>query len=215
MRVMIFSLNKSMLLIVNDYPVFMVVWNLILLIIPFFIFSFLVKFYKKNKFKSSRSKITTLFLFLLWVLFIPNTAYIITDVRHLLDYCPVNSKSRVCPSSAWMIMFFFLYAIIGWVFFVIFLAKMRKFVKKVFGEMLGNIFIITIIPLVSLGVLIGLVDRFNSWDLFIRPLSIFENMLMYITNFYYLRNFLVFTLGFYLLYFIGDFLFKDKFKKYG
>lgn len=213
----IFFLNNEhfAVLAINDYPVLMVFWNLFLLIVPFFLFIVLVGLLRKSGFKKVQDKLIGVFLFLLWVLFIPNTAYVITDVRHLLDYCPADSYSRVCAPNAWMIMFFFMYSLLGWVFFTVFLAQMKGFIKDIFGAKISNIFVILIIPMISLGVLIGLVDRFNSWDVFLRPLAIFENMLVYITSFYYFRNFLIFTIGLYFMYFLGDFLFKDKFKRYG
>ena len=198
---------------INDYSILMVFWNLFLLFIPFLLFLFLVKLFRKNKFEKKSDKALGILLFVSWVLFMPNTAYLITDIRHLLDYCPLGSPFKVCVANAWMIMFFFIYSLSGWIFFVIFLSQMRNFTKSIFGARISLIFIVSIIPLMALGVLIGLVDRFNSWDIIVRPLVIFENMLVYITSFYYFRNFFIFTIGLYILYFLGDFLFKDKLKK--
>jgi len=197
---------------INDYPIFMIFWNLLLLMVPFFLFILLKWYYKKNKFKKTGHKFLAALIFFLWVLFIPNTIYIITDIRHLLNYCPENYP-RICAPNAWMIMFFFVYAFFGWVFFILLLSQMKSFLKKVFDKKIANLFIIIIIPLVALGVLLGLVDRFNSWGVFVYPLAILKIVLIYITSFYYFRNLLVFIIGLYILYFLGDFLFKDKFKK--
>ncbi len=196
---------------VNRYPLIMVFWNLFLLIIPFFLADLLKQYYIKTKFKELVSKLVAFLLFFLWLLFIPNTAYVITDVRHLLDYCPRAAyNAHICPENAWMIMFFFIYALFGWIFLVYLLRQMKNLINKVFKNKFGEYFIIIVIPLISIGLLIGLIQRFNSWDFFIRPLAIFESMLKYVTSFIYFKNLLVFTIGLYILYYGGDFLFKKK-----
>lgn len=196
---------------INDYPVLMIVWNLLLLAVPFFLFVLLESYWRDNKFKNLKEKIIASCLFFLWLIFIPNTVYIITTVRHLLNYCPAGSYNPfidVCPANVWMIIFFFIYASLGWIFFVLFLRQMKDFLKKVFNKNIACLFIAIVIPLISLGVLLGLINRFNSWDAFLHPLAILKTMLIYITDVHYFGNFLVFTLGLYALYFAGEFLFK-------
>jgi len=198
---------------INGYPVLNIFWNLFLLIIPFWLGAGLAIYWRKNKFKKIYQKILAIILGFLWLLFIPNTAYIITDVRHLLDYCPRNYYQRVCPEGAWMIIFFFIYASIGWVAFVFLLNQMKRVIKNIFGKNISRIYIWLIIPLISLGVLLGLINRWNSWEFPLCPWPIFQNILMYITNINYFRNWLVFTIALYILYFAGNFLFKERVSK--
>ncbi len=200
-------------LVVNDYPILMVAWNLFLFLIPFFLFLLLKKLYLKSGFKKIYEKVTGLLLFFIWLLFVPNVPYVITDVRHLLNYCPIDSYLNVCTQNAWMIMFFFVYSIFGWIFFVLFLNQMKNLILKIFSKKISQLFIIIVIPSISLGVLLGLLNRFNSWYFFQNPLLIFRSMLMYITDINYFINFVGFTIGLYILYFIGNFLFRRKFKK--
>jgi len=196
---------------INGYPLIGVLWNIFLLSIPVFLLIFLKKIYKKNKFKSFFEKILAFFVFFLWLIFMPNSAYLITDVRHLLDYCPVDSSYRVCSENSWMILFFFIYASVGWISFVYFLEQMRFFLIKVFNKKIEFFFIFTIIPLVSLGVLLGLLMRRNSWDLFIRPLEVLKELLLFFTNGIYFFNFIFFTISFFVLYFVGRKIFKTNF----
>lgn len=195
---------------VNGYPFLMIIWNVFLALIPFFLFLFLADSWRKTKFKKKSEKFLAIILFFIWFIFLPNSAYLIVGVRHLLDYCPPYSANSVCVSSAWEIMYFFILSIFGWIFFIIFLKQMRSLLAKIFSPKISQIAIFSMIPLISLGVVFGLTERFNSWDIFFNPLAIFQNLLRYMTEWQYFRNFLVFTAGYYVLYFLGDFLFKEK-----
>jgi len=194
---------------VNDYPVLVILWNILLLFIPFLLCVYLIKFWQRSGFRKLWQKTLALFLGFLLLIFIPNTAYIITDVRHLAKYCPISSASHICPENVWMIMFFFVYAIFGWVALVVLLNQMKKFIIEIRSRKIGDIFIWLIIPLISLGVLLGLVSRFNSWEFFLYPTAILESMLVYFIDFVYFMNWLAFTAGLYILYFFGNWLFKD------
>jgi hypothetical protein len=92
---------------------------------------------------------------------------------------------------------------------------MRELLAKIFNPVVAKIVILAIIPILSLGVLFGLTERYNSWDFFIYPLAIFHNLLRYITSWVYFRNWFVFTAGYYVLYFFGTVIFKTKLAKGG
>jgi|WetSurMetagenome_2_1015567.scaffolds.fasta_scaffold04658_7 uncharacterized membrane protein len=195
---------------VNDYPFLMMVWNLFLAILPFFIFLVFRRYWKKTKFKKTGQKIIAALIFFFWFIFLPNAAYLIVDNRHLLNYCPADSSYGVCVAGAWQIMFFFCYSVIGWIFFVIFLVQMKKMLAEIFNKKKATLAVYVLIPMVSLGVLLGLTERFNSWDVFAHPLAISAGLLRYITDWQYLWNLAVFIVGYYLLYFLGDYLFGKK-----
>ena len=105
-------------------------------------------------------------------------------------------------------MFFFVYGCIGWISFVFLLNQMKgfiiKFSGKKNGKKNGRIFIWIIIPLISMGVLLGLINRWNSWDFFIHPILVFKSSIIYLINFIYFKNWAVFTIGLYVLYFAGN-----------
>lgn len=198
---------------INGYQIFTVFWNLILLLVPYFAVLALIKYKNVYGFKKLRGKFFAGIIGFIWLLFIPNTAYIINDVRHLLNYCPADSYYRVCANNAWMIMFFFTYASLGWVAFVYLVNQMKEFLKEILGEKIALIFKIIIVPLVSLGVLLGLLNRWNSWEIFIYPADFFKHLSLYFTNFIYFRDWLIFSIFLYILYFGGNYLFKEKLKK--
>jgi uncharacterized membrane protein len=195
---------------VNDYPFLMMVWNLLLAFIPFFIFLGLNSYWKKTKFKKIGQKIIAALIFFGWFIFLPNAAYLIVGSRHLLNYCPIDSFYNVCATGAWQIMYFFCYSVIGWIFFVIFLEQMKKLLTGIFNKKKAEMITYFFIPLVAWGVLLGLTERFNSWDVFLHPLAILVSLLRYITDWQYLWNLIVFIMGYYLLYFLGDWLFGRR-----
>ena len=181
-------------------------WNLFLLIIPFFLCKNLIKLRRKSKFSKWHQKLIAACLGFIWLLFIPNSAYIITGGRHLLNYCPLNYY-KVCAENAWMIMFFFTYAVIGWVAFVYLVNQMKILVNEIWGKLAVKIYIWSIVPVISLGVLLGLINRWNSWEILIYPVAIAKDALKYFTDFMHFKNWLIFTIFLYILYFIGDYLF--------
>jgi uncharacterized membrane protein len=194
---------------VNDYPLIGVIWNVFLSLIPFFLFFYLAKLWRKNSFQKNSQKVLGFFVFAVWLLFLPNAAYIITDVRHLSDYCSSINYFRVCPESAWMIMFFFVYAAFGWVTFVFALSLMNKLLSEIFSTRIAQAMVAFILPLSALGVLLGLLNRWNSWEILSQPRNIFESLSYYFFDWEYFKNWLFFSLGLFLLYYLGQFLFHD------
>lgn len=195
---------------IGEQPLFAILWNLLLLVIPFLVVVLLYKYFKVFPAKGVWKWIVLAVGGAVWLLVVPNSVYIITEVRHLLDYCPAGSLQNVCVSRAWMIIFYFIYSIIGWVAFVLLLEQMRDFLSWVFNKRSAQVFIVVIIPLISLGLMLGLINRFNSWEAVTEPLKILDVMLIYFTNPQYFINWSVFTAGLYILYFFGNILFKNR-----
>ncbi|MEA3398427.1 MAG: DUF1361 domain-containing protein [Patescibacteria group bacterium] len=206
-------LNNEVILLynlnINGYPLFCVFWNLFLVFIAFLITRALILFCEKNNLAKTGNKIFVFLLGILWLVFIPNTAYLVVIIRHLLNFCPDNYY-RVCVNNAWMVPFFFIYALIGWIFFVILTRRIKNLISGLFGGACSKIFIICVIPLISLGVLLGLINRWNSWELFINPIIIAEDVYQYLSQASRIINWAAFTLFFYLLYYIGNIVLKDK-----
>jgi uncharacterized membrane protein len=85
--------------------------------------------------------------------------------------------------------------------------------KKLFNELSGMILPVVVIPLTSIAVMFGLLERFNSWDMLTKPWSIAEvafGYFLYSTHFF---NFLVFTISLYLIYYGFDYFIWQILKK--
>ena len=192
----------------NGYSIAYLAWNLILILVPFFICRFLFFYWRRNKTIDFRKKFITFLLFFAWLVFIPNTAYIITDIRHLINFCPIINANHVCLPGAWLIIFYFCYGAAGWVSYVFLVYQMKVFISQTAGKKAAQIYNILIIPLISLGLMLGLIARFNSWEIFIDPIKILNSSLWFFYKPLYLQTFLVYTLSLYILYFSGRKLFK-------
>lgn len=194
---------------INDYQLATVVWNIFLASLPLTFYVFLKSYWRRTGLIKFYQKTVAVVLFIFWLLFFPNTAYIITDIRHLLNYCPLDSPDRVCPANAWMIIVFFAYSCSGWVSFYYLLKLMSDLANEIFKKLRPQFFAALIIPLTSLGVLLGLLNRFNSWDVFLYPLWLSQVFLVYFRDLNYFVDWLIFTLFLYLLYFAGDVIFRQ------
>lgn len=193
---------------VNGYPVLSLIWNVALLLLPLGLMIALERYYQQTKFRTLFQQLVAGFLGLFWLAFIPNAAYIITDVRHLTDpYCKMSFYYRVCNEQAWAIIVFFAYAVVGWFSLVWLVRRMRALLIKAQDRRTGDFFIIGLMPLVSLGVMLGLIERWNSWQILTSPRLIFVSSLSYFSDPVKFKNWLIFTIFLYLLYWAGDKLF--------
>jgi uncharacterized membrane protein len=195
---------------IGDYQLATVFFNLLLILIPFGIYKLLVWYWQRTRFIKPSQKILAGLAFFFWLIFIPNTAYVISEVRHLLNYCPTGAAFKVCEQGAWIILFFFTYAVIGLISYYYLLAAMSRLFEKIFGKTAARIFILAIIPVIALGVLLGLLNRWNTWELFIYPLDLMKTLISYVSVPQNLGNWLIYSLFLYIFYFGGNRLFKDR-----
>jgi uncharacterized membrane protein len=191
-------------LTINGYAIIYIPWNFILGILPFFL-CYLV--FKKTWLTGYMEVFYRFFWFFIWLLFIPNTAYIITDVRHINGFCSTNYHN-ICPENAWMIVFFFVYGLIGWILYYYTLEQMLYYLRTKFSEKISFIFTLLIIPTISLGILLGLINRLNSWDIFKRFETVIESALFYFTKIEAIALLIAYSLSLYGLYYLGKFILK-------
>ena len=132
------------------------VWNLFLAWLPL-LFAWLAV-------KWRRRPLLPLAAAFLWLLFFPNAPYLVTDLIHLR---PIN------PVPLWFDMILLLdYALLGLFLCFTSLSIMHGLVDGRFGALAGWLFALGAISAGGLGVYIGRFLRWNSWDLFTRPLSL-------------------------------------------
>lgn len=137
------------------------VWNLFLAFIPYFI-----------SVKASETAIKKKRKFFLWVfvwlLFIPNAFYIITDLFHLdmNEQVPLWYDLALLLSFAWS----------GLLFGILSVRQMEKLFEQFFNKKFDLLFILPVMALNGLGVYIGRYLRFNSWDVITNPLQLIQDM---------------------------------------
>ncbi len=128
-------------------------WNLFLAFVPYWISSFLIK--------QKQITIHYLPIALLWVLFLPNSPYILTDLFHL--------KPRNDIPLWYDLVLVCSFALIGFTLFYKSIIDMIKLAK----EQIDHTYIKFILPLffwlIAFGLYLGRYLRFNSWDIVNHP----------------------------------------------
>ncbi|MEK8179593.1 DUF1361 domain-containing protein [Flavobacterium buctense] len=138
---------------------FFLIWNLFLAVVPYGISSYLLTMNLK---KTSKFKI--LFISAVWLAFIPNAFYIITDLVHL-----ANSEGNLFWLDLIIVSSF---ALIGFAFGLLSLLHFEKITEQYITIKTVNLIIPTISILCGFGIYIGRIMRYNSWDILSNPIDL-------------------------------------------
>jgi len=114
-------------------------------------------------------------LLAVWLLFLPNTCYLLTEWRHFLCdihdrdvYYPVYGLGQYPPAATFgllgLALFYFAYTGAGLAAFFLALWPLHRLARQHWGRAAGPARA-TVCLLCALGVSLGLVSRFNSWDI--------------------------------------------------
>ena len=143
----------------QNYYIFLL-WNLFLAWLPM-VFAWMAVQWRKRPFPALAAAS-------LWLLFFPNAPYLVTDLIHL---------RAIDPVPLWYDMILLLdFALLGLFLGFVSLRMMHDLVGSRFGAIAGWLFTITVIGASGLGVYIGRFLRWNSWDLFTRPLVLINDV---------------------------------------
>jgi uncharacterized membrane protein len=147
------------------------IWNLFLAYIPYALSTWLTA--RKNRSgnpQSSQKPILNIAIATAWLLFIPNTFYILTDLFHLVD----RQHPRIPEWFDLILIFSF-----AWNGLLLGILSVRQMEKLLPGknELRNNVFIISIMALSALGVYTGRYLRYNSWDVLSNPFHLTADML--------------------------------------
>lgn len=147
------------------------IWNLFLAWVPLLI-SILLEFLSSKKIHFK--KFIFFILLVVWLFFLPNSPYIVTDFVHLyrLQDLPIWYDIILIQSFAWNGL------VLG--FFAIY--KVQKLVRKYSNRLKSWIFVIFTLIVTSFGIYLGRFWRWNTWDLIFYPSEILtdvRNILFY------------------------------------
>jgi uncharacterized membrane protein len=133
-------------------------WNLFLAWLPYAITNWMQY---QSRWKSGKR---LALLFSLWLLFIPNSFYIITDLFHLGPYyaVPIWFDLVLILSFAWN----------GLLLGILSVRQMEKMLHRYLPGRHELLFIYPIMWLNALGIYIGRYLRFNSWDVITNPFAL-------------------------------------------
>lgn len=134
-------------------------WNLFLAWIPF---GLALLLYDRHRRGARLFELVALGL--LWLLFFPNAPYIVTDIKYLGD---MTGKTfwfeGLLIGTA---------ACTGLLLGFISLYLIQAIVRRIAGAPYAWLFVFVSLGLSSIGVYLGRVLRWNSWDVFVRPGSL-------------------------------------------
>lgn len=131
-------------------------WNLFLAYLPYALTNWL-----ETKHNWLTDKVKFFLLLIVWLLFIPNSFYIITDLFHLglSESAPMWFDLAMILSCAWN----------GLILGILSVRKMEKMIQLFMGKLDEGLFIYPVMFLNAMGIYIGRYLRFNSWDVVSNP----------------------------------------------
>ena len=158
------KMNSVRELIMYRSPTFMfLVWNLFLAWIPYWIALLLKPLHSIVK-----SKLLFAFILGIWLLFLPNAPYIITDLMHIRFQPPV---------PLWFdVLLFITFAWTGMMVGFLSIFEVEQFLKNEIKLKYINPVIMSILMLTGFGVYMGRFQRWNSWDMFSRPTDVLREI---------------------------------------
>lgn len=149
-------------------------WNLFLAWIPLLLSTRLVYVLKYKLWSSWEA----LILSYLWILFLPNSFYMISDFIHLQTV----SVSNVIYYAATFSSIIYTAVVVGFIsLYMVHIEIMKRFSRQ-----LANIIVLAILISCSYAIYIGRDLRLTSWDVFINPFTVIfdiSNRLIHISNY--------------------------------
>jgi uncharacterized membrane protein len=132
------------------------IWNLFLAWIPFVL---AVAAY--DRWRRHGAGIAVFALGALWLLFFPNAPYIVTDLKHIGDAgrIPVLYDVLFLSAAAWT----------GLLLGLTSLFLVHAVARRMLGAVSAWGLVVGVLAASSFGIYLGRVQRWNSWDVFIRP----------------------------------------------
>jgi uncharacterized membrane protein len=139
-------------------------WNLFLALVPYLITRFTIR--NPAWIESSRKFVL---VFIAWLLFLPNSFYIITDLFHLRtsQFVPLWFDLALIFSFAWN----------GILLGVVSVRQMEKMIRLIYPKLTEWQFIYPLMLLNAFGVYIGRYLRYNSWDVIANPFQLTQDII--------------------------------------
>ena len=131
-------------------------WNLVLAWVPA-----LLALRIRSAYRARGAVLPLVPLGVLWLLFLPNAPYIVTDVVHL--------RAGEHVSLVYDVPMLGVFAGTGLILGFLSLYLVQSVVRARFGEAAGWLLVGPTIGLTAIGVYLGRVLRWNSWDAIVRP----------------------------------------------
>jgi uncharacterized membrane protein len=167
-------------------------WNLFLAWVPLF-FALVARRLSSSALPFAKSTQTFIYVTLaLWLLFFPNSPYIITDLMHLGEF-----EAHILWFDA---VGFFVAALAGLATGLYSLYVAHQVLNRLTNSLIAWCIVSVSVILSGFGLYLGRFIRFNSWDLFTNPVHLFRKSIYELQNPLAIQTTLVFTLVVMVLY---------------
>lgn len=125
-------------------------------------------------FKQKRSFPLRLLFFFLWILFLPNTTYLLTDITHFFN------QSYLVP-SLYLVLLIAEYTLLFSVGIFTFFASLHFFEEYVHKHSHNKVWspvvaVFAVNLLISIGVMMGRIQRTNSWEIVTNPVRVLSDL---------------------------------------
>src|SRR6476646_113453 len=140
-----------------------IAWNLFLAWIPFVL---ALVIYDRNRSHASLPALGVAAV--LWLLFLPNAPYVVTDLKYINGFSGASALYNVVllASAAWT----------GLLLGLTSLFLVHAVARRLVGAFNAWALVVGALALSSFGIYLGRVQRWNSWDVFVRPGSLFGDI---------------------------------------
>lgn len=134
-----------------------------------------------------------------FIVFLPNSAYTITDIIHFIA---AVKDPEIARWEVWLVLLplYCLYMFVNFQFYVISIMLAQQYIKREWNERLSLWWIPIIHALCALGVYLGRVQRLNSTDILEHPLTVIRDLVVDLTTWHPIITILGFFVLFYGLY---------------
>ena len=159
----------------NSVPVhFTVVINFILAFIPFVLAFYLFKV-------SHHRTVLWWLLTLVFIAFLPNSAYVLTDIIHFVAAVKSPDISTLYLLLV-LVPFYTIFLLVNFEFYVISIQWVDEYLKKMNQGLLSKLFVPSIHFLAAIGVYLGRFQRLESTDIIHHPIIVFRDVLVDISG---------------------------------
>ncbi|AZH28963.1 DUF1361 domain-containing protein [Paenibacillus sp. M-152] len=157
-------------------------WDIFLAWVPVFI-SLLMVALSKLRYAKVRN-ILLFFAAWVWLFFLPNALYLVTELLHAFRFYDVNPGTRFWLNTQfWLILFTsFSAAGIGLFLTSLCVLMIHRMLRKICSGWLAWVVVFVMLWLASIGVYIGRFARWNSWDVLLQPLVLFADLWSWAVN---------------------------------
>lgn len=164
-KILLYSVGFSFLLYAfrvwytGSFLFLFIPWNLFLAWLPL-LFSSMIK--------DTQFSMRNITLFSLWLLFFPNSPYLITDLFHLQERAevPLYYDLVLLFMAAWNGLLMGLFS----------LRNIEQLLLKRFAVLKVKLITVSLFVLCGFGIYLGRYDRYNSWHLVTQPFDLMEGI---------------------------------------